>query len=118
MAIQNVVRKNFPEFMHINTSSSNIVAGAILREFAVAFYNMPNSERIRELRTETIGQLLTITGTVTRTTEVRPELLYGSFTCPQCSFVVNDVEQQFKYTEVSSSRDALRNGDTQISLCV
>ncbi|KAI8332640.1 DNA replication licensing factor mcm6 [Chlamydoabsidia padenii] len=101
MAIQNVVRKHFPEFMHINTNSSNIVAGAILREFAVAFYNMPSSERIRELRTEKIGQLLTITGTVTRTTEVRPELLYGSFTCPQCNFVVNDVEQQFKYTEPS-----------------
>ncbi|ORZ17062.1 DNA replication licensing factor mcm6 [Absidia repens] len=104
MAIQNVVQKNFPEFMHINTNSSDAVTGGILREFAVAFYNMPNSERLRELRTETIGQLLTISGTVTRTTEVRPELIYGSFTCPQCNTKVNDVEQQFKYTEPSICR--------------
>ncbi|KAI8076810.1 MCM2/3/5 family-domain-containing protein [Halteromyces radiatus] len=101
MAIQNVVRKHFPEFMYINTNSSNSVAGAILREFTVAFYNMSQLERVRELRTDKIGQLITISGTVTRTTEVRPELLYGSFTCPQCNAVVNDVEQQFKYTEPS-----------------
>jgi DNA replication licensing factor MCM6 len=37
-------------------------------------------------------------GTVTRTTEVRPELFLGTFRCLGCSHVVRGVEQQFKYT--------------------
>jgi len=45
--------------------------------------------------------LVAITGTVTRTSEVRPELLYGTFRCDDCGTIVKDVEQQFKYTEVS-----------------
>lgn len=55
------------------------------------------------MRTEKIGKLSAISGTVTRTSEVRPELVYGSFTCLECKGLVKDVEQQFKYTEVSFS---------------
>ncbi|CAO3596624.1 unnamed protein product [Absidia cylindrospora] len=102
MSIQNLVRKHFPRFMYINTSSPGFVPGGILREFAVALYHMPTSERLRELRTNEIGQLFAITGTVTRTSKVRPELLYGTFACIQCSAVVKDVEQQFRYTEPST----------------
>lgn len=54
---------------------------------------------IRDLRTERIGQLTSISGTVTRTSEVRPELVFGSFICQECRTTVKDVEQQFKYTE-------------------
>lgn len=46
------------------------------------------------------GQLITLSGTVTRTSQVRPELLYGSFQCNDCNTVVKDVQQEFKYTEV------------------
>jgi len=42
---------------------------------------------------------MAISGTVTRTTEVRPELLYASFLCMACNSEVKGVEQQFKYTE-------------------
>jgi DNA replication licensing factor MCM6 len=45
------------------------------------------------------GQLLSISGTVTRTSEVRPELLYGTFRCGDCGATIRDVEQEFKYTE-------------------
>ncbi len=38
-------------------------------------------------------------GTVTRTSEVRPELYLGTFECLQCHAVVHNVEQQYKYTE-------------------
>lgn len=47
-----------------------------------------------------LGKLMSISGTVTRTSEVRPELLYGTFTCKDCGGVMHNVEQQFKYTEV------------------
>ena len=39
------------------------------------------------------------TGTVTRTSEVRPELFTGCFRCLECGTLVRDVEQQFKFTE-------------------
>lgn len=59
--------------------------------------------RLRELTTSLIGQLSTISGTITRTSEVRPELFLGAFQCNECRAIVKGVEQQFKYTEV---RDA------------
>ena len=67
--------------------------------FALAFYNLPLISRVRHLRTSNIGQLLSISGTVTRTSEVRPELSLGTFTCEGCRNTIPNVEQTFKYTE-------------------
>ncbi len=67
--------------------------------FTVAIYNMPLVSRIRALRAANIGQLLSISGTVTRTSEVRPELSLATFTCMACKNVVPNVEQAFRYTE-------------------
>ncbi len=67
--------------------------------FTLAFYNLPLVSRVRQLRTDQIGRLLSISGTVTRTSEVRPELALGTFICEACNTVVPNVEQTFKYTE-------------------
>ncbi|RMX73949.1 hypothetical protein D0869_13090 [Hortaea werneckii] len=67
--------------------------------FALAFYNLPLVSRVRQLRTEDIGHLVSISGTVTRTSEVRPELHLATFICEVCNSVVPDVEQIFKYSE-------------------
>jgi DNA replication licensing factor MCM6 len=67
--------------------------------FAIAFYNLPLVSRVRHLRTNNIGQLLSISGTVTRTSEVRPELSLATFTCEACRNTVPNVEQTFRYTE-------------------
>lgn len=48
------------------------------------------------------GHLVRIGGTVTRTSEVRPELLFGTFACGDCGAIIKDVEQEFKYTEPSA----------------
>ncbi|CAG8525168.1 3310_t:CDS:10 [Funneliformis mosseae] len=68
-------------------------------DYLVAFHDMPTIHRIREIKTERIGCLMSISGTVTRTSEVRPELLFGKFTCQECKVDVPNVEQQFRYTE-------------------
>ncbi|KAJ5740219.1 DNA replication licensing factor mcm6 [Penicillium malachiteum] len=67
--------------------------------FALAFYNLPLVSRLRQLRTSQIGKLLSVSGTVTRTSEIRPELSLGTFICEACKTVVPNVEQTFKYTE-------------------
>ncbi|OAA70827.1 DNA replication licensing factor mcm6 [Akanthomyces lecanii RCEF 1005] len=67
--------------------------------FSVAFYNLPLVSRVRSLRAANIGQLLSISGTVTRTSEVRPELSLATFVCEACRAMVQNVEQTFRYTE-------------------
>lgn len=42
---------------------------------------------------------MSISGTVTRTTEVKPELQIGAFRCNQCGQMCEGVEQNFKFTE-------------------
>ncbi|KDD74713.1 MCM2/3/5 mini chromosome maintenance complex protein, partial [Helicosporidium sp. ATCC 50920] len=69
------------------------------REFWVSFNNLEHNDRLRELRSAKIGKLSQFVGTVTRTTEVRPELYKGTFRCLLCSTMVAGVEQQFKYTQ-------------------
>ena len=67
--------------------------------FTLAFYNLPLISRVRQLRTVSVGKLLSISGTVTRTSEVRPELYLATFVCEGCRTVINNVEQTFRYTE-------------------
>ncbi|MCJ1305178.1 MCM DNA helicase complex subunit mcm6 [Hypocenomyce scalaris] len=67
--------------------------------FTLAFYNLPLVSRIRQLRTGSIGKLLSISGTATRTSEVRPELYLATFICEACRTVISNVEQTFRYTE-------------------
>jgi DNA replication licensing factor MCM6 len=54
------------------------------------------------MRMEHHSQLTSISGTVTRTSEVRPELLFGTFQCNVCSAIIRDVQQEFHYTQPSS----------------
>lgn len=101
-AVYNLVAEYEPTYLKINptaaaTDSSNLQN----RDFSVAFYHLPLVSGIRDLRADRIGTLMSISGTVTRTSEVRPELLYGSFNCEACKGIVSEVEQQFKYTEPS-----------------
>ncbi|KDE08602.1 minichromosome maintenance protein 6 [Microbotryum lychnidis-dioicae p1A1 Lamole] len=99
-ALQNLVRKYARTYLYVNShTNATTEAGLKVRTFSIAFYNMPLVEGIRDMRTEKIGKLSSISGTVTRTSEVRPELIFGTFTCQECKGVIRDVEQQFKYTE-------------------
>ena len=61
--------------------------------FSLAIYDLPLVSRVRQLRTDSIGKLVSISGTVTRTSEVRPELYLATFTCAACNSVVPNVEQ-------------------------
>ncbi|MED6143355.1 MCM DNA helicase complex subunit mcm6 [Stylosanthes scabra] len=69
------------------------------KDINIAFYNLPIVKRLRELTTSEIGKLVSVTGVVTRTSEVRPELIQGTFKCLECGGIIKNVEQEFKYTE-------------------
>lgn len=76
-----------------DTSSRSTVSS-----YFVAIYNAPSVLPVRALRTGTIGRFSSISGTVTRTSDVRPELLVGSFRCRKCGLVAPDVIQQYHLT--------------------
>lgn len=114
-AVQALVRKYAPTYLYVSTalssgsrpsattstSSSTLNPALVTRDFNLAFYNMPLVDSIRNLKMDKIGQLMSISGTVTRTSEVRPELISGTFRCEVCQTIVEEIEQQFKFTEVS-----------------
>lgn len=69
------------------------------KQLWIAIYNFPQVRKLRDLRSDIVGSLIAISGTVTRTSDVRPELLKGCFVCKNCGHQTEDVEQQFRYTE-------------------
>ncbi|OHT09830.1 DNA replication licensing factor mcm6 [Tritrichomonas foetus] len=69
------------------------------RRFYVSFINFPIQSAIRDLRATHIGKLFSFSGTVTRTSEVRPELLNATFKCRGCGAEISNVVQNFQFTE-------------------
>ena len=69
------------------------------RRVLVSITNLDREYPLRSLRCEHIGSLLAISGTITRTTDVKPELLFGSFTCDKCHTEIKSVDQAFHFTK-------------------
>jgi DNA replication licensing factor MCM6 len=90
-AIRDYVRTNHPAFL--------LDAHGTEKQFFIGISKMDTMEKFRELRTEKIGRLVSFCGTVTRTSEVRPELFLGTFKCQECSTIIQDVEQFYKFTQ-------------------
>jgi len=84
-AVQNFLYSYHPEY-------------AKQKIFSVGFFNLYDIENIRGLKTNKLGKLIAVKGTITKTTEVRPELVIGKFTCSVCNADCGLVDQQFKFT--------------------
>jgi DNA replication licensing factor MCM6 len=84
---------------HAYSSSNMFENSKKPKSFLVSFFNLMDIDSIRDLKTEKIGKLMSITGTVTRSSQVRPELILGTFKCEDCQSIVRNVKQQFTYTE-------------------
>ncbi|KAK7195002.1 DNA replication licensing factor MCM6 [Novymonas esmeraldas] len=72
---------------------------------SLVFSNVPRCLTIRSLRASLVGQLCAIKGVVTRTSQVRPELLVGVFRCCDCGTESVAIPQQFHYTEPPTCRN-------------
>ena len=95
-ALQKFVGELYPEYL---ATVENTISRE--REFQISFYDLRIIDRVRDLRTDRLGKLLSVTGTVTRTSETRPELIVGAFKCDHCEHVTEGIEQEFKYSEPS-----------------
>ena len=98
-AIQSFVHEWHPE---LNTANHPTAAMPL---YFVAVYNLPTVLPLRALRTDAIGRLSCVSGTVTRTSEVRPELLVGAFRCRPCGLLAEHVAQQFHFTRPTICRN-------------
>ena len=102
--VQRAVRV-FVEQLHPELVDSR-TAGTAPTLYAVAWWNIPSHVSLRHLRMDQVGQLVTLNGcTVTRTTEVRPELRVGAFRCQKCGLVANHVRQEYQYSRPTLCRN-------------
>jgi len=61
--------------------------------------DIEDCQTVRDLKCGLLGKLRSFKGTITRTTEVRPELIKGVFRCRECGALSAPIIQQFKYTQ-------------------
>ncbi|EEA05787.1 DNA replication licensing factor MCM6, putative [Cryptosporidium muris RN66] len=88
---------SFCHSLIINNEGNNR-AGTSAITYSASFYGLRWIESLRTLRCEKLGKLISVRGTITRTSDVRPELLKGCFECEICGNIVDNVIQQFVYT--------------------
>jgi len=100
-SVVNYVRDNKPNYVEMDSDSGH----GQEKDFYLSIQNFNQQYALRELTTDKVGQLCTFTATITRTTEVRPELVSGTFECADCGKLMKNVAQQFKYTEPTICSD-------------
>jgi len=103
-SIVNFVRDNKPNYVEADSGDQG--GAGTEKEFYLSMQHFEQRYALRELTTDKVGQLCSFSATVTRTTEVRPELIFGTFECNVCGKLAKNVGQQFKYTEPTVCEDA------------
>lgn len=74
--------------------------------FYMAMFHLPTPPKsIRKLKMDLVGSLTSVTATVTRSSEVRPELVEASFRCQKCGLLAEGIVQQFQFTRPTICRN-------------
>ncbi|MHC1611350.1 MAG: minichromosome maintenance protein MCM [Candidatus Methanospirareceae archaeon] len=76
----------------------DIPTGVTLDEANLRIIKLPRKVKIRDIRSNDIGKLVSIEGLVTKATEVRPKIVEAAFECPSCHhiFSVSQTGSRFK----------------------
>lgn len=94
------IHKNFiHKYQFLNEIFKNFCIKTVEKPLELSFKNCGNHLKIRELKSNILGDLVSFSGTVTRTTQVRPELHTGVFKCKDCNTTIKNIRQEYKYTE-------------------
>jgi DNA replication licensing factor MCM6 len=97
-ALNRYIERGDGSGMNPNSSNNNAPSDPLV--FFVAFFNCNTSQMksVRTLRTDLIGSLVSLQGTVTRTSDVRPELLVAAFRCDKCGLLADKIPQNYHFT--------------------
>lgn len=101
-ATQSFVLELYPQ---LNDATDTRSTNSSNHMYFVAAYNLPSTAPVRHLRMDCVGKLTAVSGTVTRTSEVRPELLVASFRCNKCGLLAENIHQQYHYTRPTLCRN-------------
>ncbi|ORD95063.1 MCM6 [Enterospora canceri] len=85
---------------------------------ALSFCNSGVRLRMRDLRTSEVGRLVSFTGTVTRTSQVKPELVRATFRCRMCQTAIPSIEQHCHFAEPLFCPNNLCTNRSHFSLLV
>ena len=88
----------------------------LLEHYYVGLHALHQHQSIRDLHAHSIGSLVSIGGTVTRSSAVRPELLTAAFHCGDCHTLHERVQQQFRYTTPLRCRNPTCNNRSRWEL--
>jgi DNA replication licensing factor MCM6 len=99
------LRKATAQFVHDQCPETTQDSSSKPQQYFVAMHNLPQVLPIRHLKTSRIGNLTSVRGTITRTSEVRPELLEGIFRCNKCGLLSAPIVQQYHYTRPTLCRN-------------
>ena len=86
------------ELRQVMGEADRLLDARSVPRYFVSVHHLPRHDSIRQLQCGKVGALMSITGTVTRSSQVRPELLEAAFHCNDCNTEQPSVAQQFKYT--------------------
>lgn len=94
------LHKNFVNnYQNLDKIFKDFCVGLDCVPMDLSFKNPLIHSKLRDLKSCNLGNLVSFRGTVTRTTQVRPELSLGAFKCKDCGTLISGVKQEFVFTE-------------------
>lgn len=66
------------------------------KDIVVSFFGLPAEYEMQVLRSEGVGRLSVMKGSIIKTSEVQPELVVGSFRCGSCAKEVSSASESFR----------------------
>ncbi|KAL0234651.1 hypothetical protein PCE1_001687 [Barthelona sp. PCE] len=114
-AVFDFVSSHFPQYTRYNDS--------VKKQFFMRIRYTASLSTLRDLRCSDIGSLITVTGTITRTTAIKPELLKGTFQCDKCleanpprQTIIRNINQMLYFTEPAACTEANCQNRTKFTL--
>jgi replicative DNA helicase Mcm len=90
------VLENPEEALEIAEESTSKIDLQAEVKLKIRIFNLPQSKeiRIRNIRSEHIGKLISVDGIVKRASEVRPEVAEAIFVCPECGTQLSVIQTE------------------------
>ena len=70
-------------------------------EIHVAYVNLPDSSKllVRDIRSDSVGRLIFVSGVVRKAADIKPKLVVGDFECQRCGHVLRIPQQDIQIKE-------------------